>query len=55
MWFGKNYIAEQEREVINSLRQDKDAAGQLYQNMPEVIQMSVNDANSLSHMKWNCK
>ena len=44
VWFGKNYIV------------DRGAVRQLHQkNHKEVIQMSLNDINSLSHTKWICK
>ena len=50
-WFGKNYIVEQKKSLVYT----NDAVCQLHIKTREAFKMGLNDINSLSHTKWNCK
>ena len=54
-WFGEG-LAEEE-EIKTPLLYNESAVGQLHEkyNKGGHLGMSINDINSLSHTKWNCK
>jgi len=52
-WFRKNYIDE--AEIKTPFAKIEVRSANCTKKQREDIQMSLNDINSLSHTKWNCK
>ena len=52
-WFRMNYIDE--AEIKTPFAKIEVRSANCTKKQREDIQMSLNDINSLSHTKWNCK